>query len=181
MISANSAMQTSSIEITAMLPSTGLFTSSSEFNDYCRQVANSNPEVPSPGDKFRENISAIRASEIDKNKIIVTNWGGVVITFREDPKVEKFLVVEAGKWLAFEKHEKKVETLEVQEGLGLLIYRPQGESKLATLELTPGTSITLQPGQEHCIIAINDLVVFEKSMDYKGMDQDLIFIHMPSY
>jgi hypothetical protein len=32
---------------------------------------------------------------------------------------------------------------------------------------------------EHCIIAAEDLLVFERSVDPKGMDQDLIFIYEP--
>jgi hypothetical protein len=30
---------------------------------------------------------------------------------------------------------------------------------------------------EHCIIGAEDLLVFERSVDPKGMDQDLIFIY----
>jgi hypothetical protein len=32
---------------------------------------------------------------------------------------------------------------------------------------------------EHCIIGAEDLLVFERSVDPKGMDQDLIFIYEP--
>ena len=32
---------------------------------------------------------------------------------------------------------------------------------------------------EHCIIGTEDLLVFERSVDPKGMDQDLIFIYEP--
>ena len=37
----------------------------------------------------------------------------------------------------------------------------------------------LAPGQEHCLIGTEDLLVFERSIDPKGMDQDLIFIYEP--
>ncbi len=37
----------------------------------------------------------------------------------------------------------------------------------------------LAPGQEHCLIGTEDLLVFERSTDPKGMDQDLIFIYEP--
>jgi hypothetical protein len=30
---------------------------------------------------------------------------------------------------------------------------------------------------EHCIIGVEDVLVFERSIDPKGMDQDLIFIY----
>jgi hypothetical protein len=32
---------------------------------------------------------------------------------------------------------------------------------------------------EHCIIGAEDLLVLERSVDPKGMDQDLIFIYEP--
>lgn len=178
-MSMHAAELQTTIATTATLPDS--FSSAEEFNAYCRKIAHSSHSDPAAGEQFRANRAIIADSNGTQENVISTPWGGVVITFRNDPKVEKFLVVEAGKWLAFEKHAEKVETLEVHEGSGLLIYHPQDQSKLASLELKPGASITLQPGQEHCIIAISDLLVFEKSMDYKGMDKDLVFIYMPSY
>lgn len=35
------------------------------------------------------------------------------------------------------------------------------------------------PGVEHCLIGTEDLLVYEKSIDAKGMDQDLILLYMP--
>jgi len=112
-------------------------------------------------------------------EVIQTGWGGVNITKHEHPQVEKFLVVDSGKFLAFEKHEEKLETLNGREGYGILVFRPEGESKLVAELIEPGWSRTLKPGQEHTIIALTDLLVFESSVDPKGMDQDLIFIFMP--
>jgi hypothetical protein len=111
--------------------------------------------------------------------VIQTSWGGVDISKHQHPHVEKFLVVDAGRFLAFEKHAEKVETLEGREGYGILVYRPEGGSTLEAEIIKPGWSRTLKPGQEHTIIALTDLLVFEKSVDPKGMDQDLIFIFMP--
>lgn len=38
----------------------------------------------------------------------------------------------------------------------------------------------LKPGMEHCLIGTENLLVFERSIDPKGMDQDLIFIYEPA-
>ena len=32
---------------------------------------------------------------------------------------------------------------------------------------------------EHCLIGTENLLVFERSIDPKGMDQDLVFIYEP--
>lgn len=112
--------------------------------------------------------------------VIKTGWGGVDIRNHTHPKVEKFLVVQAGQFLAFEKHDEKIETLYGEEGLGILVYRPQESTSLKAEFIKPGWSITLSPGQEHTIIALSDLLVLESSIDPKGMDQDLIFLFMPT-
>jgi hypothetical protein len=117
--------------------------------------------------------------ETGGEKVIKTPWGGVDIITRSDPHVEKFLVVKAGRFLAYEKHDEKVETLFGKEGYGVLVFRPEGEIQLVAEVVSPGYERTLKPGQEHCLIALSDLLVLEHSEDYKGMDKDLIFIHMP--
>jgi hypothetical protein len=33
---------------------------------------------------------------------------------------------------------------------------------------------------EHCLIGTEDLLVFERSVDPKGMDKDLVFIYEPN-
>jgi hypothetical protein len=111
--------------------------------------------------------------------VVKTPWGGVDIVKRHDPHIEKFLVVRAGCFLAYEKHDEKIETLFGKEGYGVLVFRPVGESELAVEVVKPGFTKTRQPGQEHCLIALTDILVLEHSEDYKGMDQDLIFIYTP--
>ena len=130
------------------------------------------PETPS----FRGHLEKIKANV---GTIIKTPWGGVDIEKHEHPSVEKYLVVEAGRFLAYEKHEQKVETLHVKEGHGVLVFRPDGSSALKAEVLTPGYTRTLMPNHEHTIVALSDLLVFERSTDPKGMDQDLIFIYEP--
>jgi hypothetical protein len=156
------------------------FSSQEAFWNYCSSVTNLpydkglNNEVP----EFARLRGELRTTK-DNPLIFETSWGGVYVTKYEHPNVEKFLVVDAGKYLAFENHEQKTETLTVKEGLGVLIYRPESSSALSMMRLRPGESITLQPGQEHCLVAISNLLVFEESIDPKGMDKDLIFIYMP--
>ena len=42
-----------------------------------------------------------------------------------------------------------------------------------------GDQFHFEPGMEHCIIGTENLLVFERSVDPKGMDQDLVFIYEP--
>ena len=62
-------------------------------------------------------------------------------------------------------------------------YAEPGEHVLAGERivevLTAGKRLHFEPGMEHCIIGTENLLVFERSTDPKGMDQDLIFIYLP--
>lgn len=111
--------------------------------------------------------------------MIPTSWGGVHVLSYEHPEVEKFLVVDQGRFLAFEKHAEKVETLFGEEGLGVLVYRCELTGQLRAEYIEPGWTRTLRPGQEHTIIALSNLLVRERSTDPRGMDKDLIFIFSP--
>ncbi|MEY2572577.1 MAG: rRNA synthase, partial [Verrucomicrobiota bacterium] len=112
--------------------------------------------------------------------VIKTEWGGVVVTLHEHPRVEKFLVIRKGGYLALEMHEEKDERLEVTEGAGLILWRRPNERSLAVEVMKPGAEFRLAPGMEHCVIGTENLLVFERSTDPKGMDQDLIFIYEPA-
>ncbi|MEY2527906.1 MAG: rRNA synthase, partial [Verrucomicrobiota bacterium] len=111
--------------------------------------------------------------------VIQTGWGGVVITFHEHPRVEKFLVIRKGGYLALEMHEQKDERLEVKEGAGLILWRRAADEPLTVEALAPGAKFHFEPGMEHCLIGTENLLVFERSVDPKGMDQDLVFIYEP--
>jgi hypothetical protein len=111
--------------------------------------------------------------------IIQTPWGGVVITLHEHPRVEKYLVIRQGGYLALETHEQKDERLEVREGVGLILSRSAADQPLAVEALAPGNRFHFEPGMEHCLIGTENLLVFERSVDPKGMDQDLVFIYEP--
>jgi hypothetical protein len=125
---------------------------------------------------FDAHRAAIAAGE---DAVIPTSWGGVHILSYEHPQVEKFLAVDQGRFLAFEMHAEKIETLLGEEGYGVLVYRCKSSGQLQTETIEPGSTRTLQPGQEHTIIALSNLLVRERSTDPRGMDQDLIFIFTP--
>jgi hypothetical protein len=155
--------------------------SQASFNRYCREA------IRSWGERFRGGIGKT-SSEFTKllerverggKDVIKTGWGGVVITLHEHPRVEKYLVVRKGRYLALEKHEQKDERLEVKEGAGLILWRRAAGEPLAVEMLSPGDQFHLEPGMEHCLIGTEDLLVFERSIDPKGMDTDLVFIYEP--
>jgi hypothetical protein len=151
------------------------------FNRYCREAcrlwtSHFRDPVGQTSALFPELLERIeRRSE----GVIKTEWGGVVVMLHEHPRVEKFLVIREGSYLALEMHEQKDERLEVKEGAGLILWRQPKEKTLSVAALAPGDKFHLKPRMEHCLIATENLLVFERSVDPKGMDQDLIFIYEP--
>jgi hypothetical protein len=145
------------------------------YLSYCTALAdNFRQDIQTPAfDLHRQAIAA------GGDMVIPTSWGGVHIVSYEHPEVEKFLVVDQGRFLAFEKHDGKVESLFGEEGRGVLVYRCEQSNQLRAEEIVPGWTRTLRPGQEHTIIALSNLLVRERSTDPRGMDQDLIFIFVP--
>lgn len=125
---------------------------------------------------FAELLEQIRRGGED---VIQTGWGGVVILQQQHPRVEKYLVIREGGYLALETHEQKDERLEVKEGAGLILWRRAAGQSLIVEALAPGAQFHFEPGREHCLIATESLLVLEHSLDPKGMDQDLIFIYEP--
>jgi hypothetical protein len=110
---------------------------------------------------------------------IQTSWGGVVVILHEHPRVEKYLVIRQGGYLALEMHEQKDERLEIQEGAGLSLSRRAADQPLTVEVLAPGDRFHFAPGMEHCLIGTEHLLVFERSIDPLGMDRDLVFIYEP--
>jgi len=161
-------------EIARKLSAFSPIDSRESFNRYCGEAcrlwAAEFPELLGETEQFGNLLTQLT---------IQTNWGGVVVTRHEHPRVEKYLVVRRGSYLALEKHDQKDERLEVREGAGLIMFRPSAKQLLAVEMLRPGATFHFQPGSEHCIIGTEDLLVFERSTDPKGMDQDLIFIYEP--
>lgn len=150
------------------------------FNRYCREACRLWSREFSEGIGETEQFPRLlQQIENTNDNVIRTGWGGVVITFHEHRRVEKYLVVRHGGYLALEMHEEKDERLEVREGAGLILWRPANEQSLTVEPLRPHARFHFAPGIEHCLIGTEDLLVFERSSDPKGMDQDLIFIYEP--
>lgn len=152
------------------------------FNDYCREACRvwaghfRNP-VGETSHRFTDLLERV---ERRSQSVIKTEWGGVVITLHEHPRVEKFLMIRKDRYLALEMHEEKDERLEVIEGAGLILWRRSNEPSLTAEVLKLGAEFHLAPGIEHCLIGTENLLVFERSIDPKGMDKDLIFIYEPA-
>jgi mannose-6-phosphate isomerase-like protein (cupin superfamily) len=150
------------------------------FNRYCRKAcllwSESFGHPPEMSPFFSELLDRI---DQRAEGTIKTPWGGVVIVLHEHPRVEKYLVVRRGGYLALETHEQKDEHLEVKEGAGLILSRRAVSQPLASEALAPGDRFHFEPGMEHCLIGTENLLVFERSTDPKGMDQDLVFIYEP--
>jgi hypothetical protein len=169
-------------EIGAALDLFSPIDSDETFNEYCHEACRvwaghfRNP-VGETSHRFTDLLERV---ERRSQSVIKTEWGGVVITLHEHPRVEKFLVIRKGRYLALEMHEKKDERLEVTEGAGLILWRRRNEQSLTVEILKAGVEFHLAPGMEHCLIGTENLLVFERSTDPKGMDQDLIFIYEPA-
>jgi len=151
------------------------FTNREGYLSYCRfltQTFRRDTQTPA-FDLHRTTIAAGGAA------VIPTSWGGVHVLSYEHPQVEKFLAIDKERFLAFEMHAEKIETLVGEEGYGVLVYRCESSGQLKAETIEPGWTRTLQPGQEHTIIALSNLLVRERSTDPRGMDQDLIFIFTP--
>jgi len=156
------------------------FNSETTYNEYCRAVLalwkKHFPQGKEQTNTFQEFLAKI---DQEPQLSIKTPWGGVYIIKHEHPHVEKYLVVKQDGYLALEKHAEKMEKLIVKEGAGFLLYGTSVEGQLSAKILTPGVEASFIPGQLHCIIGTEDLLIYEISEDYKGMDQDLIFIFTP--
>ena len=169
-------------EIAAELDAFSPVDSEEAFNRYCREACQLwekqfRNRVGETSHRFPDLLERI---ERRSQSVIKTEWGGVVVTLHEHPRVEKFLVIRRGRYLALEMHEEKDERLEVTEGAGLILRRRPDEQSLTVEVLEAKAEFHLEPGMEHCLIGTEDLLVFERSTDPKGMDQDLIFIYEPA-
>jgi hypothetical protein len=155
--------------------------SQATFNRYCRQACLLWKEHFGDGPIGSTALFPELLDRITRNGegIIQTPWGGVVIVLHDHPRVEKYLVVRQGGYLALEMHEQKDEHLEVQEGAGLILYRSATGQPLTVEALAPDNRFHFEPGMEHCLIGTENLLVFERSVDPKGMDKDLVFIYEP--
>jgi hypothetical protein len=163
-------------ELSALSP----INSRESFNRYCHEACRLwNEDFPGGIGETEQFAKLLHQIEHTTDGVIRTGWGGVAITLHEHPRVEKYLVVRKGGYLALEMHEQKDERLKVREGAGLVLWRAAKERSLTVEVLRPRAKFHFEPGMEHCLIGVEDLLVFERSVDPKGMDQDLIFIYAP--
>ena len=114
--------------------------------------------------------------EVGGDNVVRTPCGGLVIKAREDPYVARHLLVRGAKFMDFERHSLKEEHITVREGCGFVLHRQGNMPSVRVVPLEPGVSIDFAPGEEHCVAAFSDLLIFEESKDYKGMDQDIQII-----
>jgi len=169
-------------EIATALNAFSPIDSETAFNRYCRKACRIWEEhfrdpVGETSHRFTDLLEQI---ERRSQSVIKTEWGGVVIKLHQHPRVEKFLVIRKGRYLALEMHAEKDERLEVTEGAGLILWRRPNERPLTAEVLKPGAEFHLKPGMEHCLVGTENLLVSERSIDPRGMDQDLIFIYEPA-
>jgi hypothetical protein len=151
------------------------------FNRFCRSACELWKEYFGEAPAGTSALFSELLLRIDRREegTIHTPWGGVVIVLHEHPRVEKYLVVRQKGYLALEKHEQKDEHLEVKEGAGLILWRSGADQPLTVEALAAGDKFHFEPGMEHCLIGTEDILVFERGVDPKGMDQDLLFIFEP--
>ena len=125
-------------EIGAALSALSPIDSEETFNRYCREAcrlwtSHFRDRVGKTSARFPELLEKI---ERRGEGVIKTDWGGVVVTLHEHPRVEKFLVIREGGYLALEMHEQKDERLEVKEGAGLILRRRPKERALPSNRLS---------------------------------------------
>jgi len=99
-------------ELSALSP----INSRESFNRYCREACRLwNVEFPDGIVKAKQFAKLLDRIEHTNDGVIRTGWGGVVIMLHEHPRVEKYLVVRKGGYLALETHEKKDEQKRAKE------------------------------------------------------------------
>jgi hypothetical protein len=84
-------------------------------------------------------------------------------------------VIYKGGYLALETHEQKDERLEVKEGAGLILFGRAADQPL-TVEAR-GDQFHFEPRHGTLHIGTENSLVFERSIDPKGRDWDLVFIY----
>jgi hypothetical protein len=158
------------------------------FNAFCKAACrgwketfpSGLPGAAPTGERFNRLLQRISPSD---PMTIPTPWGGVVVEKYEppNPEVAKWLVVKEGDYLALEWHKEKRERMEVKEGVGMLLSGQSLSSPVLSIQVLKPTSVVeFMPGEVHCLIGCQNLLVWETSTDPKGMDKDLEFIFTPT-
>jgi len=153
------------------------FDSWASFNHYCRHILDLWRLAYTPGagtsTTFVAHWDAIRSNA---PRTVRTPWGGIHITAVQLPNVEQYVAIEGGRYTPFEKHLERVESLLALSGTGVFVYRSLVSKAMQADAIVPGYSITLLPEQEHAVIALEDLLLFERVTDIKGEDEDRVVV-----
>ena len=111
-----------------------------------------------------ESVSAASSDDISvpAERRVVKPWGHELIWVQTDRYVGKVLVIEAGKRLSLQLHERKDEAIRVISGrLRLHLGRPDGG--LTIVDLGPGESRRIPVGMVHRFEAIERCELIEVS------------------
>ena len=101
-------------------------------------------------------------------------WGHeVIFAAGEAGYVGKVINVTAGQSLSLQFHERKVETISVLEGEGLVEFGPHPDS-LTRRSLVPGDTIHVPACTIHRMTAVSDLVFVEASTADDGWREDVV-------
>lgn len=94
-------------------------------------------------------------------KHVVKPWGYEDIWAKTDHYVGKILLIEEGKRISYQYHQKKEETILVLEGLLEVEFEKEGNRQ--KIRLNPGESFHNPPGQKHRFIGIKKTKLAEVS------------------
>ena len=89
-------------------------------------------------------------------------WGGEMIWSVTDRFAGKILMIETGRRLSLQRHERKDESWHVQEGRAALELGTVG-SELSEQEIGPGDTFHFAPGTVHRVRALEDTLIIEVS------------------
>ena len=95
-------------------------------------------------------------------RIVEKPWGHERIWAETDRYAGKVLVIETGKRLSLQLHERKLESILVVSGR-LLLHLEDADGVVRTSELGPGDACLIQVGRQHRYEALDRVELFEVS------------------
>lgn len=121
---------------------------------------------------FQQEIQAIQENKPLTEK---TPWGGVSLKEVDVAKnhIKKLLVIKPLGALGFEIHKKKLEKLQVLEGVCLIFFAGNKKGMINVQLAASGDRFVLEPGDEHGILTLSPTIIEEVSTNHLD---DLIYI-----
>jgi glucokinase len=115
--------------------------------------------LPPPGTAAGEVAASSAASVPSAGRLYTVDkpWGNEVWWAHTSQYLGKRILVRAGQSLSLQYHMRKLESMYFECGEGSLVL---GERSVA---ITPGLSVTIEPGTSHRVIAETDVVFYEAS------------------